>query len=184
MSGGGSKRGERRGGRVAGTPNRKTVERDLIAKRERENGGRDQDDTSPTPIKDTSTLPMLATAEAADRVNPLGREVLNTFMRIYMGRAAFFQPRPQLGEDGRVVRDTNPNSNEGLFNQYAARAVETAAKLAPYQSPQYRAIFVAPPPTANGGVGKKRYTLTVVDNSNGRTINAEIDRPGEDDGSA
>jgi len=170
----GSLPGERRGGRPPGAKNKSTRER------EREQSwiaaGRVPTDAIPISMRDTSMMPALAAAERIDKIDPLAREVLNTFMKIYMGRAAFFQPKPKVNEEGKQIGDSNPNADEPLFNAYATRAVDTAAKLAPYQSPQYRAIFVAPPPAQTNG-SKKRYTLTVIDNNNGRAIEADVDKP-------
>ena len=170
----GSKPGERRGGRQKGTPNLKTTERRLLEKRAQDAGGR--------VVEDKSAVPMIQAAERLDRERGdlLGREVINVFMKLWMGRAAHFQPKPKVKEDGKTWYDSNPNGNEGLFEKYSRLAVDAGAKLAPYQSPQYRAIFVAPPPAQpTNGDGVKRYTLTVVDNFNGRTIEADMDRPDE-----
>lgn len=42
----------------------------------------------------------------------------------------------------------NPNADEDKFGKWARLAIECAAKLAPYQSPTFRAVVVGPTPDA------------------------------------
>jgi hypothetical protein len=105
MPKGGSKPGERRGGRQRGTPNKTTMERLLRAERE------------------------TAVAQAEGR--KLAKEVLDDFMVLFAGS----QP------------------DEAKFEKYARLAIATAADLAPYQSPTFKAIAVMAPqiPALGGG---------------------------------
>lgn len=69
----------------------------------------------------------------------LAREVLEEFMFLFAGMAAHHQPPPP----GAV----NLNENEEAFRYYAGMAVDTAAALAQYQSPKFRAVVQMAPPT-------------------------------------
>lgn len=127
----GSSPGERRGGRGKGTPNKKTVERQMVSQ-----------------WVDERTKPK----------HKLAKEVMEDFMMYFARRAAQFQP---LNPDGSV----NPTANDSKFMELGKLACEVAAKLAPYQSPTFRAITVAPaPPTGGRGDPQaKRFTLAVFD---------------------
>jgi hypothetical protein len=122
MPKGGSKPGERRGGRQRGTPNKTTMERLLRAERE------------------------TAVAQAEGR--KLAKEVLDDFMVLFAGMAAHHQPMPrgQAAPPGR-------QPDEAKFEKYARLAIATAADLAPYQSPTFKAIAVMAPqiPALGGG---------------------------------
>lgn len=103
--------------RHKGSKNKATIERELMAAREIE-------------------------AEAAARVRgqtpikKLGKEVLEDFTNLYAGMAAYYQPYP--ASSGR----TNPNADEKKFREYSMLAVQTAAALAPFQSPRLSAVAV------------------------------------------
>lgn len=110
----GSAKGERRGGRQVGTPNKATIQRNLIAAR-----------------------------QAAEALKPgsgkkLAKEVLEEFMLTFAGMAATYQPMPPGRTDVPDGRAPDPV----LFRAYAELAVLAAAKLAPFQSPTFRAIAV------------------------------------------
>jgi hypothetical protein len=65
----------------------------------------------------------------------LAKEVLDQFMVLFAGMAAFYQPRPASS------MQQNPNANESKFDKYAKLAVECAKDLAPYQSPTFRSVI-------------------------------------------
>jgi len=73
---------------------------------------------------------------------------------------------------GYFVADQHRGNDEAKFQKYAALAIECARLLTPYQSPTFRAVMVTPPPEAPS---KKRFTLTIVDNYNGRALAAADD---------
>lgn len=114
------KKGQRPGGRAAGTPNKRTTE---ALERER--------------------IAQQAQAEvdkAKAAKTKLGKDVLEEFMQLFAGMAASHQPWP-------VLMGKNPSENEGKFLTYAKLTVETARDLAAFQSPKFKAIAVfAPPP--------------------------------------
>ena len=68
----------------------------------------------------------------------LGKEILDDFAQLFAGMAAYYQPSPK----GAPLQ--NRNSNEEKFERYAMMAVNTAAKLAEFQSPKFRAVAVVP----------------------------------------
>jgi hypothetical protein len=127
MAGKGSAPGERRGGRHKGVPNRKNqeaLERARIADQVKE-------------------------AEVAERqvarIGPrkLAKDVLEDFMHLFAGMAAVTQPLPQ---GAPVPPGRQPD--ERAFEKWARLAVDTAAKLADFQSPRFRAVMTSPAPAA------------------------------------
>lgn len=136
MPGGGSKPGERRGGRKPGTRNRKTLEQ---LKLQAANASR--------------------VVEIAARDNrKLAKDVLEEFMLLFAGMAAVSQPLPPgaVATPGRIPHDEK-------FEKYATLAVDCAKALAKYQSPTFRAIVIAPPPPTGPTEQRKRFTLTIFD---------------------
>lgn len=115
MPRGGTEPGNRRGGRKKGTPNKTTVERALVAEQ------------------------VLARAEM--RGEKLAKEVLNEFMKTFAGMAATYQPLPP----GVMMAPSGRDPNEPMFEKYARLAVDTAHKLAAYQSPTFKAILMPTP---------------------------------------
>jgi len=67
----------------------------------------------------------------------LGKEVIEEFMFLFAGMAAFYQPPPP--------GQTNTNENEEKFKTYAVLAVDAASELAKYQSPTFKAIAISAP---------------------------------------
>ena len=135
----GSKKGEHRGGRKKGQPNKKTLEAALQAERE------------------------VAQAKADNR--PLGKEVLDHLMGSFLKIAQFYGPKKQEGSD-----EFRLPSAEFLkeYERWATLAGEMAHKLAPYQSPTFRAIMIAPPGEEQGADQKlitTRFTLSIFDRS-------------------
>ncbi len=127
MAGRGSVKGERRGGRQKGTPNKANVERALLAKR-------------------------IMEEQQGRPGRKLAREVLDDFMHLFMGMAAIHQPLP----DG-VAAGPGQKPDEAKFLTFAGLAVTTAEKLAPYQSSRLKAIMISqetPPGGLTAGPGQ------------------------------
>ncbi|MEA2934534.1 MAG: hypothetical protein QOD74_1180 [Variibacter sp.] len=70
----------------------------------------------------------------------LAKEVFEDFMGLFAGIAAFYQP---LAPGQPTPAGRRPD--ESKFEKYARLAVGTAADLAPYQSPAFKAIAVMTP---------------------------------------
>ena len=161
----GSKPGEHRGGRKKGSPNKKTLEalerRRVLA----ENAEK----------AEAEKAALVAESAKVAKLK-LGKDVLEEFMMLFAGMAAFYQPhpewRPRLDTDGKPVLDNgrpvlenaNPNMSEPQFLRYAVLARDTAKDLAPYQSPTFRAIVVAPAPDHDKS-DRRRFTLNVFEYS-------------------
>ncbi len=117
MPRGGSKPGERRGGRQKGTPNRATVEKQLIA----------------------AQIAERTVADARVEGKQLAKEVLEQFMLRFVEMAKHYEPTlPGAGEQ-------QLHGDEGKFLQWAKHAIDCAKALAPYQSPTFRAVEIIPP---------------------------------------
>jgi hypothetical protein len=104
------------GGRPPGSRNKATIEREEKAR----------------------IAEQMLTGGRPDR---LGKDILRDFMELFAGMAAAHQPLPPgvVGLQGR-------EPDEAKFEKYARLAMEAAARLAPYQSPTFRAIMMTPPP--------------------------------------
>lgn len=133
----GASKGERRGGRAKGTPNKATLERALIAEQEIER------------------------AKSSGR--KLAKEYLQEFLPVLAGMAAHYQPLPT----GMPIPEGRA-PNEAKFEKWFGYVLETASKLAPYESPTFRAIVVAPPPPQNKGGRVTVFTLTIFDEEHGQ----------------
>jgi hypothetical protein len=100
------------------------------------------------------------------RGEKLAKEHLSDLLNVFAGMATYYQPTfPGMPTQ-------NPNADEDKFEKWARLAIECAAKLAPYQSPTFRAVVVAPAPDANQPEKRKRFTLSIFDGSNGTPLNA------------
>lgn len=117
MPRGGQKKGERRGGRKPGVPNRITIERALKAEKE-----------------------MLA---AHDDHRKLAKDVLEEFMYAFRDMAVHHQPFPAPTDEEIEKGERSPSPVE--FERWGRLTVDCAKALAPFQSPQLRAIMVTPP---------------------------------------
>jgi hypothetical protein len=177
----GAKPGERRGGRQKGTRNRAELERNLIARNvaaamQAMNGERRL-------LEAKSEAEAIAAekqiVEAKRKQIPLAKDAMATFLGIFMSRASFYnskgvEPDP-ADSTGKTLRDKNPHANESKFEKWAMRAVETAKALAPYQSPTYRAVLVAPAPPES--TVPRRFTLTIHDSRNGNAAIVQTNAP-------
>lgn len=74
------------------------------------------------------------------------------------GMAAYYQPTfPGMSQQ-------NANGDEGKFEKWYRLFAETATRLAPFESPTFRAVMVAPPPPQKSGAGRTTvFTLTIFD---------------------
>lgn len=127
----------RSGGRPKGARNKATIERELIA----------------------AQIAEKRIDEAVNSGRKLGKDVLDEFMHLFAGMAATYQPMPP-----GVAVPQGRKPDEAQFEKYARLAVHCATKLAPYQSPTFQAIMVAPPPPVPLPDGqRKRFTLTIFE---------------------
>jgi hypothetical protein len=116
----GVKPGERRGGRRKGTPNKSTLERAILAEQ--------------------------IASEQRKRGKKLAREVLQDFVEMFSGLAAAFQPAPTISGAPLTAADMETwakGYREPVFSKYATLAVDTASKLASYQTPKLKAVTLA-----------------------------------------
>ena len=79
--------------------------------------------------------------EARQKHKKLAKDVLEEFMGVFAGMAAYFQPAPP-GMPEKASADPKQ------FRVYSQLTVDVAAKLAPYQSPTFKAIAVMAPAPA------------------------------------
>jgi hypothetical protein len=126
-------RGRKTGGRGKGGRNKATLEReekarlDLIAQIERERGATEMS----TDV--AAAAEIVADAKVAGV--KLAKDVLQDFMQLFAGKAAFHQAwPPAMGK--------NPNEDPKEFLSNAQMAVSIAKDLAPYQSPKLTAVMV------------------------------------------
>lgn len=110
------------------------------------------------PNKTTIERALIAERTVADAQasgKKLAKEVLDDFMQLFAGMAAHYQPTPPSAPR------QNANQNPAEFEKWALHAVDAARMLAPYQSPTFRAVVVAPAPPQNSGRKQTRFTLTI-----------------------
>lgn len=121
----GVRKGERRGGRKKGTPNKATQERVLLAKRV---------------LEGQQNRPG----------RRLAREILDDFMHLFTGMAAIHQP-----VSPGTVPGSHQKPDEKKFLEFAQLAVSTAAQLAPYQSPRLKAVVVSQEAPIGGAIAQQ-----------------------------
>ena len=88
----------------------------------------------------------------------LGKETLEEYMVLFAGLSSRFQPE---GTDPASVRAWAKTEHEPMFEKYVTLAVSAAKELAKYQSPTFKAIMNAPPPTVNDGRKQTKFTLNI-----------------------
>jgi hypothetical protein len=149
-------------GRPKGSKNKRSVpqeraiiQRNVALAMQRMNGERRLEEAT-TEAQARGAIAEIERAKA--KQVPLAKDAMATFLGIFMSRAGFYNSK---GIDPTTKKDRNPNADEARFEKYARLAVETAKSLAPYQSPTFRAIMMAPPPPDNAG--PRRFTLTIHD---------------------
>lgn len=114
-------------------------------------------------VPNKSTIERTLRAEhemlrARETGKKLAKDVLDEFMMLFAGMAAHHQPIPE----GQPI-PAGRQPNEDKFEKWARLAVETAADLAKYQSPTYRAIAVTLPPALPAVPEQKTIEGKVVD---------------------
>ena len=136
MPRGGSKPGERRGGRGPNTPNKPKI--------------------------DAANRQLLISADAAMRQTPphkkRGREILEEWANYFGGLATRFQPSV---DDGKPKWASDRERD--LFLLLAHRSCLYAHWVAPYQDPTYKAIVIAPETTAKPGDDARLIDLKIFD---------------------
>jgi hypothetical protein len=116
-----------------------------------------------TPNKATLEKALIASrtvSEAKTSGKKLAKEVLEDLMHTFVSMAEHYKPTPPEAER------QNPHADEGMFVQYAKHIIDCAKSLAPYQSPTFRAVVVAPGPTEK----IMRIRLKIFDHD-GREVN-------------
>lgn len=101
-------------GRKPGQLNRATQEREILAQR------------------------ILAEQAGRKPDKKLGKEVLDDFMHLFAGLAAYHQPVPK---NMQAPLDREPD--ESKFKEYAGFAIKCASELANYQSPKFKAVAIS-----------------------------------------
>jgi hypothetical protein len=105
-------------------------------------------------------------SEAKAARKKLAKEVLDDFMLRFTEIAAYFQIAPPGAPP-------NPQADEGKFWKYAQAAVDCAHKLAPYQSPTFRAVVVAPSPDPNQSQKVMRIKLRIFEHDGREVTNGD-----------
>lgn len=108
--------GKKHGGRIKGTKNKATVERERVA----------------------AEIARKTVVDARVTGKKLGKDTLEDFMLVFAGMAAYHQPAPPNAPQ-------NPNENRQMFLEEARLAIQCAKDLAQYQSPTFKAIAVTVP---------------------------------------
>jgi hypothetical protein len=124
-------KGVRPGGKKKGTKNKATVRREEYERIAREAAAAVVGEQSMAETFDRKTTPDKKRA----------KKVLETFMELFAGMAATYQPLPpgqELGPEEKKRR----SPDENRFKEYATLAVETAKALAPFQDPRYSAMVI------------------------------------------
>lgn len=88
-------------------------------------------------IEDAATIAATEMAQAEVNGKKLAKDVLEDFMLLFAGMAAFYQPTAPNAPQQNV------NGSETKFLQYGELAITAAKALAPYQSPTFRAVAVS-----------------------------------------
>ena len=91
-------------------------------------------------------------------------EHLDDMLHLYVGLASAIQKK-HLSEKGSMELAAEPLSQDLHFRYCMEQGKDCAAKLAPYQSATFRAIVVAPAPEQRHGELRKRFTLTIFEDS-------------------
>lgn len=113
-------------GRRKGRKNKKTIERELVEQQKAQalEAVKQIGDGTPAPV-------------AAAQVKKLGKEVLEDFMHLFAGMAAYHQPVP----NGMPV-PANRQPDVAKFLQFSELTLAFAKELTPYQSPRLAAMMI------------------------------------------
>jgi hypothetical protein len=108
---------------------------------------------------------------ARETGHDLAKTVLDKYMMFFVKYSMKFKP----SLDGE---DENPSQNIDEFYKWAGVAIDCASKLAPYQSPTFKAVVVAPAPEPSGKVTEVTLRIFEADSKPmieyKRTIDEEI----------
>ena len=121
----------RSGGRSKGTPNKATLQKQMIA------------EVLASPDGQKMFAEQMRAMQQPARGQKKAVETLRELMALSQALVAMHQP--QRGADGKLVLD--PPAHEKL-QVYLPVAVRAASELARYESPTFKAIAVAPVPPA------------------------------------
>lgn len=124
-----AQKGERFGGRVKGTPNKRTTER-LERERIAKQAQQEVDKANLSKIK-------------------LGKDVLEDYMSAFHNIAVFYQNKLALS----YASGKEPDPKDlAAFEKWGMLTAQTAKNLAEFQSPKFKAIAItAPPANQNPG---------------------------------
>ena len=91
-----------------------------------------------TPNRKVNAIDFVADLHGLPRptTHKLAKERLRELMEIFIGAAAHFQPSVRPGDAPK------PHGDWNRFMEFGRLGMECAAKLAPYESPTFRAIMV------------------------------------------
>jgi hypothetical protein len=96
-------------------------------------------------------------AETQASGKKLAKEVIEDLMNTFVDLAAYYRP-VMPGQP-----ETNRHADKDEFEKHAIHAFEMAKALAPYQSPTFRAVMVAPPPSQDQAQRVTRFTFSIFD---------------------
>jgi|SRR5215472_2120027 len=143
------------GGRRAGSPNKATIEKRLVA------------------------------AQVIDRARamnePLAKEKLAELLVIAMGAMSSFQPvteeMAKLARDQGNAKAVAKKGSWPMFGEWFDRSAYVAKALIGYQSPALKAIAIAPPPPTEVG-GTKADVITLRVFEEGKVVKTLQKKPG------
>lgn len=134
----GAKPGHKRGGRVKGQKNIATREREILA----------------------AEIAKRQMSRAVEQGRELAVEALERYAKLFEGAASVF--RPVTEKEVEAGNPPNPMGDWDKFRTWLGEARDTMKELAKYQSPQLRAIAIAPTPIVEED-HTKTFTLTVFE---------------------
>ncbi len=121
--------GRKTGGKIKGSKNKATLEREEAARIERERVAE---------LERTAAQGATELDKAMLQGKKLMKQIAFDFAEQFAGLAAYYQP--VLAADGTLTG--NPRFNEEKFKEYAVLARDTALGAAAYQSPKLAAVAV------------------------------------------
>lgn len=135
-------------GRKKGSPNKRTLER-----LEQERIDRVIEEEVAKKLGDSEKARELVTAvRSANR--RLAKDILSEITGVFYGLAAMTQPVP-VGQPIPLGR----TPSEKQFEKWAKLAVDSAAKLAPYESPTFKAVAIIANTDISDGPGPVRFIV-------------------------
>ena len=124
-------RGKKTGGKIKGSKNKATIEREAAARIERER---------------VAELERIAATGATDldKAKVSGKKLMKQIAfdlaELFMGLAVYYQPVP--APDGTLTGNPRYVGNEDKFKEFAIMAKDTAIAAASYESPKLSAVMV------------------------------------------